>query len=62
MIEFLSQQYELVSCHSDADLVSGDAAAAVAKRDPEEQFEATNLSDKHGSIKVKFKRLKKANS
>lgn len=52
--------YGLVSCHSDAALVSGDAPEA--KRDSEEKFEATNISDKHCSIKVKFKRLKKANS
>lgn len=51
-----------MGCHSNSDLVLGDAAASVAKSDPEEKFEATNVSDKHGSIKVKFKRLKKANS
>lgn len=62
VVETLSQGYLLVSCHSGADDVSGDASAPVTKKDPEEKFEATNVSEKHGSIKVKFKRLKKADS
>lgn len=34
----------------------------MRKKDPEEKFEASNISDKHGGVKVKFKRLKKADS
>ncbi|KAL3155881.1 hypothetical protein ABBQ32_012881 [Trebouxia sp. C0010 RCD-2024] len=46
----------------DAPIQKGDAGATVRKKDPEEKFEASNISDKHGGVKVKFKRLKKADS
>ena len=40
----------------------GTERAAVKKQDSEGSFEASKVTEKGGSIKVKFKRLKKADS